>query len=128
MKVRASVKAICDKCKIIRRSGVVRVICENPRHKQRHQHAQPGAGYRIGCEHHAACHFGRAHEQHDRDDGQACGGEQHISPRGGGALLAAVEVDDDPDGGRGEEQDHPGRPGESAAGESDGAEPLPPRD
>jgi len=35
MKVRPSVKKICDKCKIIRRKGVVRVICENPRHKQR---------------------------------------------------------------------------------------------
>ncbi|MBT8406383.1 MAG: 50S ribosomal protein L36 [Syntrophobacterales bacterium] len=35
MKVRASVKRICRKCKIIRRHGVVRVICENPRHKQR---------------------------------------------------------------------------------------------
>ena len=35
MKVRTSVKNICDKCKIIRRKGVVRVICENPRHKQR---------------------------------------------------------------------------------------------
>lgn len=35
MKVRASVKKICDKCKVIRRMGVVRVICENPRHKQR---------------------------------------------------------------------------------------------
>jgi len=35
MKVRASVKRICDKCKVIRRSGVVRVICENKRHKQR---------------------------------------------------------------------------------------------
>jgi large subunit ribosomal protein L36 len=35
MKVRASVKKICDKCKVIRRRGVVRVICENPRHKQR---------------------------------------------------------------------------------------------
>ena len=35
MKVRASVKKICDKCKIIRRKGVVRVICENPKHKQR---------------------------------------------------------------------------------------------
>ena len=29
MKVRASVKKICDKCKVIRRHGVVRVICEN---------------------------------------------------------------------------------------------------
>ena len=35
MKVRPSVKKICDKCKVIRRKGVVRVICENPRHKQR---------------------------------------------------------------------------------------------
>lgn len=35
MKVKASVKPICDKCKVIRRKGVVRVICENPRHKQR---------------------------------------------------------------------------------------------
>jgi large subunit ribosomal protein L36 len=35
MKVRASVKKICDKCKVIRRKGVVRVICDNPRHKQR---------------------------------------------------------------------------------------------
>jgi large subunit ribosomal protein L36 len=29
MKVRASVKKICDKCKVIHRRGVVRVICEN---------------------------------------------------------------------------------------------------
>ncbi|MCK5656723.1 MAG: 50S ribosomal protein L36 [Deltaproteobacteria bacterium] len=35
MKVRASVKRMCRKCKIIKRHGVVRVICENPRHKQR---------------------------------------------------------------------------------------------
>ncbi len=35
MKVRASVKAMCIKCKVIRRKGVVRVICENKRHKQR---------------------------------------------------------------------------------------------
>ena len=35
MKVRASVKRICDKCKIVRRRGVVRVICANPKHKQR---------------------------------------------------------------------------------------------
>jgi len=36
MKVRASVKRICEKCKIIRRNGRVRVICPaNPRHKQR---------------------------------------------------------------------------------------------
>ena len=35
MKVRPSVKKICDKCKIIKRKGVIRVICENPKHKQR---------------------------------------------------------------------------------------------
>ena len=35
MKVRASVKKICDKCKVIHREGVVRVICSNPKHKQR---------------------------------------------------------------------------------------------
>jgi large subunit ribosomal protein L36 len=35
MKVRASVKRMCDKCKIIRRRGVVRVICPNQKHKQR---------------------------------------------------------------------------------------------
>ncbi|MEK7127026.1 MAG: 50S ribosomal protein L36 [Patescibacteria group bacterium] len=35
MKVRASVKKICQKCQIIRRNRVIRVICENKRHKQR---------------------------------------------------------------------------------------------
>jgi len=35
MKVKASVKKICKKCKIIKRRGVLRVICDNPRHKQR---------------------------------------------------------------------------------------------
>jgi large subunit ribosomal protein L36 len=35
MKVRASVKKICDKCKIVRRRGKVYVICKNPRHKQK---------------------------------------------------------------------------------------------
>lgn len=35
MKVRSSVKPICAKCKIIKREGVVRVICTNPKHKQR---------------------------------------------------------------------------------------------
>ena len=35
MKVRASVKPICPKCKVIKRKGVVRIICTNPRHKQR---------------------------------------------------------------------------------------------
>lgn len=35
MKVSASVKKICEKCKIIRRKGIVMVICENPKHKQK---------------------------------------------------------------------------------------------
>lgn len=36
MKVRASVKKLCRKCKIVKRHGVVRVICAaEPRHKQR---------------------------------------------------------------------------------------------
>ncbi|MCA1783973.1 MAG: 50S ribosomal protein L36 [Intrasporangiaceae bacterium] len=34
MKVHPSVKKMCEKCKIIRRGGRVRVICDNPRHKQ----------------------------------------------------------------------------------------------
>ena len=36
MKVRPSVKKMCEKCKIIiKRKGKVMVICENPKHKQR---------------------------------------------------------------------------------------------
>ncbi|MBI2303383.1 MAG: 50S ribosomal protein L36 [Chloroflexi bacterium] len=35
MKVRASVKVRCEKCRIVRRHGVVWVTCENPKHKQR---------------------------------------------------------------------------------------------
>ncbi|MBI3541402.1 MAG: 50S ribosomal protein L36 [Deltaproteobacteria bacterium] len=35
MKIRSSVKKICIKCKIIRRKGVLRIICENPKHKQK---------------------------------------------------------------------------------------------
>ena len=30
MKVKPSVKKICDKCKVIRRHGNVMVICDNP--------------------------------------------------------------------------------------------------
>jgi large subunit ribosomal protein L36 len=30
MKVRASIKKICEKCRIIKRKGVLRVICDNP--------------------------------------------------------------------------------------------------
>ncbi len=35
MKVRSSVRKICENCKIIKRKGVVKVICKNPKHKQR---------------------------------------------------------------------------------------------
>ncbi len=35
MKVKVSVKTICSDCKVIKRHGVLRVICTNPRHKQR---------------------------------------------------------------------------------------------
>ena len=35
MKVKPSVKPICEKCKIIRRKGRVMVICENPKLKQK---------------------------------------------------------------------------------------------
>ncbi|MCB1145432.1 MAG: 50S ribosomal protein L36 [Leptospiraceae bacterium] len=36
MKVRVSVRKICPHCKMIKRSGVLRVICNvNPRHKQK---------------------------------------------------------------------------------------------
>ncbi|MEN6473879.1 MAG: 50S ribosomal protein L36 [Syntrophaceae bacterium] len=35
MKVRASVKKRCRNCKVIKRDGVIRVICTNPRHNQR---------------------------------------------------------------------------------------------
>jgi len=35
VKVKPSVKRICEKCRIIRRHGRVMVICSNPRHKQR---------------------------------------------------------------------------------------------
>ncbi len=36
MKVRAAVKKFCDKCQIVNRKGVVRVVCKtDPKHKQR---------------------------------------------------------------------------------------------
>ena len=35
MKVRASVKRICNQCQVVRRKGKVRVICKaDPKHKQ----------------------------------------------------------------------------------------------
>nr|UFR81867.1 ribosomal protein L36 [Lecocarpus lecocarpoides] len=35
MKIRASVRKICEKFRLIRRRGRIIVICSNPRHKQR---------------------------------------------------------------------------------------------
>ena len=35
VKVKPSVKKICNKCRVIRRHGRVMVICDDPRHKQR---------------------------------------------------------------------------------------------
>ncbi len=35
MKVTASVKKRCAKCKIVKRNGRIYVICDNPKHKQR---------------------------------------------------------------------------------------------
>src|SRR5580765_280088 len=35
MKVRASVKPMCERCRVIKRHGKTMVICTNPRHKQR---------------------------------------------------------------------------------------------
>ena len=42
MKVRPSVKPMCEKCKIIKRKGKVMVLCENPKHHQR-QGSQGGS-------------------------------------------------------------------------------------
>lgn len=35
MKVKPSVKKMCEKCKIVKRNGKIYVICKNPKHKQR---------------------------------------------------------------------------------------------
>ncbi|MFA5777763.1 MAG: 50S ribosomal protein L36 [Parcubacteria group bacterium] len=35
MKVRASIKKICNKCKIVKRRGKLYVLCITPKHKQR---------------------------------------------------------------------------------------------
>ena len=35
MKVRSSVKKICQNCRQIKRKGQIFIICENPKHKQR---------------------------------------------------------------------------------------------
>nr|ATL58143.1 ribosomal protein L36 [Azolla mexicana]ATL58257.1 ribosomal protein L36 [Azolla microphylla]ATL58323.1 ribosomal protein L36 [Azolla nilotica]ATL58413.1 ribosomal protein L36 [Azolla rubra]ATL58503.1 ribosomal protein L36 [Azolla caroliniana]ATL58707.1 ribosomal protein L36 [Azolla filiculoides] len=35
MKIRASIRKICEKCRLIRRRRRIMVICQNPKHKQR---------------------------------------------------------------------------------------------
>jgi large subunit ribosomal protein L36 len=35
MKVRSSVKPICESCKVIKRHGVIRIVCKVKKHKQR---------------------------------------------------------------------------------------------
>ncbi|QBF34549.1 50S ribosomal protein L36 [Mycoplasmopsis mucosicanis] len=35
MKVRASVKRMCKDCRVIKRRGIIRIICVQPKHKQR---------------------------------------------------------------------------------------------
>nr|YP_010212680.1 ribosomal protein L36 [Taxillus liquidambaricola]UBK10738.1 ribosomal protein L36 [Taxillus liquidambaricola] len=35
MKIRTSVRKICEKCRLIRKRRRIIVICSNPKHKQR---------------------------------------------------------------------------------------------
>nr|YP_009655164.1 ribosomal protein L36 [Geosiris australiensis]QCL17218.1 ribosomal protein L36 [Geosiris australiensis] len=35
MKMRASIRKICEKCRLVRRRRRIIVICSNPKHKQR---------------------------------------------------------------------------------------------
>nr|AYC64253.1 ribosomal protein L36 [Pseudobryopsis hainanensis] len=35
MKVRSSVRKICNQCRLIRRRGKILILCQNPKHKQR---------------------------------------------------------------------------------------------
>lgn len=35
MKIKAAVKKICTNCKMVSRKGHLRVICSNPKHKQK---------------------------------------------------------------------------------------------
>ncbi|HNW71813.1 MAG TPA: 50S ribosomal protein L36 [Candidatus Paceibacterota bacterium] len=35
MKIRSTVKKICDNCKMVKRKRHLRVICTNPKHKQK---------------------------------------------------------------------------------------------
>ena len=42
MKVRSSVKPICEKCKVIKRKGRIRIICENPKTRIIHRLFESG--------------------------------------------------------------------------------------
>ncbi|HQO27607.1 MAG TPA: 50S ribosomal protein L36 [Candidatus Pacearchaeota archaeon] len=35
MRVKSSIKKLCHDCKLVRRKGRLRVVCKNPKHKQR---------------------------------------------------------------------------------------------
>ncbi|MEO0136550.1 MAG: 50S ribosomal protein L36 [candidate division WOR-3 bacterium] len=35
MKVKSSIKKRCINCRVVKRKGVVRIVCKDPRHKQR---------------------------------------------------------------------------------------------
>ncbi|TMG71746.1 MAG: 50S ribosomal protein L36 [Betaproteobacteria bacterium] len=50
MKVLTSVKKICRNCKIVRRRGVVRVICKDPRHKGNGRISRYNFRFRLDCE------------------------------------------------------------------------------
>ena len=56
MKVRQSVKRICKFCKVVKRKGVVRVVCTaNPKHKQRQRGFHTGAAAAEPCHEHSGC-------------------------------------------------------------------------
>ena len=77
MKVKPSVKPICDKCKVIRRHGRVMVICENLRHKQRQGQRPDEGAQRHAC--HAAGGVGAPHRGgEEADPGDR---EQHTDRR-----------------------------------------------
>ena len=64
MKVRPSVKPMCDKCKVIKRNGKVMVICsKNKSHKQRQGGAQARRKTISACAHAATFRIsgGRLH-------------------------------------------------------------------
>src|SRR5204862_2395171 len=47
MKVRPSVKPMCERCRVIKRHGTTMVICTNPRHKQRQGYVARIAGVNL---------------------------------------------------------------------------------